>query len=171
MKIDYEKIVHHKQLTNISCIPMSVELVLKAISIMDPLNFDIQMDSTKSRNSLWIKNGFAYPKDKPLVIFSREFCLSDVGLPDRGDHFIESYYDSLFSTIDSELNANRFVIISLSSGLNKWHMIVIFEKRSDNSYETITFYHNISNYVIEVKDLRKIVYDMKGTDIFTYKWV
>jgi len=171
MKIDYEKLVHHKQLTNISCIPMSVELVLKSLSIMDPLNFELQKDSTKSRKSLWIKNGFCYPEDNPIVKFSREFCLSDVGLPDRGNHFIELYYDSLFSTIDSELSNNRLVIISLSSGPSKWHMIVIFEKTPDSTYETITFYHNLSNYVIEEKDLKKIVYDMGGTDIFTYKWL
>lgn len=76
----------------------------------------------------------------PIVKFNREFLLGDLGFDkDRGDYFMQNFYNKLFETIDIELENNRLVIISLESGIKKWHMEVVFDKVSDQEYSTFTF--------------------------------
>jgi len=164
----------HYQVTGISCVPMAIECILKLLKLMPITDFSLQNDPTKSGNSNWIHSGFVYPTANPVVSFSREFLLSDIGLPDRGPHFTKKYYKPLFRTIDSELINGRFVFISLQSAptATQWHMEVVFQKVSNNAYKTITFYHGNPNPIIyNAQDLRQRVADMQGTDIITYKYL
>lgn len=173
MKIDFNKIIDHKQVTPISCVPMSVELVLKSLGLMVKTDFSLQNDPIKSGNSNWIKNGFEFPNVNPIVRFNREFLLGDLGFEkDRGDYFMQNFYIKLFDTIDLELENNRLVIISLESGINQWHMEVIFDKVNEQEYSTITFYYNNPQYKFYTKQpLKQRVSSMKGTDIITYKFL
>jgi hypothetical protein len=173
MKIDFNKIEDHKQVTPYSCVPMSVELVLKLLGLMAITDFSLQNDPNKSGNSNWIKNGFQYPYVNPIVKFNREFLLGDLGFDkDRGDYFMQNFYNKLFDTIDKELENNRLVIISLESGIKQWHMEVVFDKVSDQEYSTVTFYHNNPQYTIYSKQpLKQRVNAMQGTDILTYKFL
>ncbi len=164
----------HCQVTPISCVPMAIECILKLLNLMPMNDFVLQYDPTKSGNSNWIHNGFSYPFTNPIVQFSREFLLSDIGLPDRGPHFMNKYYKPLFKTIDGELINGRYVFISLQSAPTptEWHMEVIFQKVNINAYKTVTFYHGNPDPVIyDSQDLRKRVADMEGTDIITYKYI
>lgn len=174
MNIDFNNLIGHKQITNVSCIPMSIEAVLKLIGLMPVDDFSLQLDETKSRKTEWISNGFSFPLINPKIKFSQEFLLSKLyqNKSDRGLHFMCDHFEDLFKTIDSELYNNRCVIISLQSGSNQWHMEIIYNKIEDSQYQTFSFYHNESQLVIfQSKDLRKRVAEMQGTDIFTYKFI
>lgn len=161
----------HQQLTCCSCIPMSVELVLKLLGLMTISDFSLQQDTSKSGTSDWVK-GFNYPTNNQKVRFAREYLLKDLGYSeDRGQHFMENYFDCLFKTIDKELENNRYVIISLESGPNQWHMEVVFDKVNEQEYSTVTFYHNNPQYAVYSNQaLKERVRKMQGTDILTYKY-
>ncbi len=172
MTLDLSRISHHKQLNPDSCIPMSVETVLKLLNLMPNKDFSLQVDSAKSGNTNWIFPNFDYPAINPRVQFRREYLLSDIGQLDRGSHFMQNYFDLLFRTIDEELLHERFVIISLKSGPEQWHMEIIFRKISDSEYMTLTYYHGTDRPKIwPLQDLRTRVSAMLGTDILTYKWL
>ena len=171
MKIDNSKIYGHCQLTERSCIPMAVECVLKLLDLMTISDFCLQLDDSNSGNSDWIHKGFSYPTDDQKVKFLREFLLSDIGLVDRGPHFMIDYFDNLFARIDEELANDKFVIISLESGPKQWHMEIIFEKVNNNEYRTLTFYHKQKGPKENSQNLKQRVTDMQGTDILTYKLI
>lgn len=169
MQIDVDYISRHKQIAEKSCVPMSVECVLKLLRLMPINDFSLQMDGSKSGQSNWIKDGFNYQNSNQTVKFERQFLLEDIGLfENRGSLFMESYFENLFITIDNELVNDRYVIISLESAPNQWHMEVIYNKNDNNLYQTISFYYNDNYRVYNNKDLRHIVAKMQGTDILTY---
>jgi len=172
MKINIEDIKGHYQRTPISCVPMSVECVLKLLKLMKIDDFSLQDDPAKSGTSDWVR-GFTFPSSDPKVVFSREFLLKDLGYTeDRGPHFMKDFYEPLFETIDRELSEGRYVIISLKSGRDSTHNEVIFNKVNHNEYETLTFYYGNPNPVFyPAQDLRQRVTEMEGTDILTYKFL
>ncbi len=100
MEINLIDIEKHKQLTQGSCVPMSVECVLKLLKLMPEEDFSFQEDDTKAGNSNWVLPFLNYPTINPKVQFKREFHLSDFGQPDRGQHFMDIYFGDLFKTID-----------------------------------------------------------------------
>ncbi len=173
MQINFENISKHRQIACNSCVPMSVELVLKVLGIMEQEDFSLQKDSSKIGDSDWIKNGFEYPSINSQIKFERRFKLSDyyANIDDRGEHFLQKYFVELFKTIDYEIENNRLVIISLQSAPTPtlWHMEVIFDKVDDNSYKTITCYHDDGEPRVLKKNLKEKVWEMMGTDILTYK--
>jgi len=174
MKININDIINHRQVTDGSCIPMAVECILKLLHLMPESDFPLQNDPSKSGKSDWIHQGFSYPNINPKVTFSREFFLPDIGMKDRGPHFMKDYFDPLFNRIDEELINNRFVIISLQSAPTptQWHMEVIFDKVNDDEYQTVTFYHNTRGPVIhKSQNLKQRVTDMEGTDIITFRFI
>src|SRR5262249_11278100 len=71
----------------------------------------------------------------------------------------------LFAKIDSELKAGRYVIISLVSR-GGWHMHVIYGEDADGDFIAVT--KNMEK-TAEVHHVKRIVTDMKGTDILTYQ--
>lgn len=176
MQLFRSNLLGHRQVICNTCIPMSVELVLKLINLMPHDDFSFQNDNSKIGHSDWIHKGFKYPFNEPQVKFKREFKLTDYpqykDKGDRGEHFLkDNHFEKLFETIDNELSEGRYVIISLNSGENCYHMEVIYNKINDDKYETVTFYCSNLEPKFWKQDLRKRVREMKGTDILTYKWI
>jgi hypothetical protein len=139
---------------------------------MTKTDFSLQQDPTKSGNSNWVYPSFHYPMQDQKIKLTREFLLSDIGLPDRGQHFLDNYFDDLFATIDNELDNDRYVIISLQSAPTptQWHNEVIFDKVDDGIYKTVTFYHNQNGpRQWPTQNIKDRVRQMQGTDILTYK--
>ena len=179
MELNFDLIKNHKQTKWNSCIPMSVECVLKLLKFMDGSVTPFQNDDDKLGTSYWVK-GLTYPEDNPKVKFSREFFLEEYKYENgnlkygehnsRGQHFFDDgYYDDLFIVIDDELKNGRYVIISLSSGEGTYHMEVIYNKIDERNYNTITFYENQFLPSFLIHDLKARVRYMQGTDILTYK--
>jgi hypothetical protein len=174
MQVNTSLLSDHRQIYPASCIPMSVECVPKLLGIMEAKDFSLQNDLAKHGTSDWVKS-FTYPATNPKVAFNREYLLSDMGFsPDmnRGMFFMQHYFVQLFNTIDNELDENRYVIISVSSGQNTWHMEVIYNKINNNLYDTLTFYYdNLTNPTFYQINLRQRITNMQGTDILTYKFI
>lgn len=172
MQLNVNSILLHRQRTNVSCIPMSVECVLKLLALMPQTDFKFQDVAANSGQSHWVKD-LVYPSGNPKIKFSRQFLLSDYGMEDRGPHFMRDHFENLFTTIDEELANERYVIISVQSGPSQWHMEIIYNKQTDTGkYEVVTFYHDGQGaHLLPAKDLRQVITEMQGTDILTYEWI
>lgn len=145
----------HKQIYDVSCIPMSVEMVLKYNHRVAPDYYELQKDWKNKADGT-----FGNFDGKTLfgLKFKLQFNLT------RGDNFP---FDRLFSTIDTELAADRKVIVSLPAGNNFWHIYVVDKKTVSGDYIAYSRYYNGKNLIIK-DDVKKVIYGCKGTDILTY---
>lgn len=168
MGINFNIIKLHKQIAQNSCVPMSVECVLKLTGIVRPDFFEFQNDPQKIGTSNWVK-GFMYPEEKPKVLFNRQFLPTDLGQSEnRGDYFMSNLFHKLFDTIDKELENKRFVIITLDSGPN-YHNYIVYDRENDSTYKLLTFFHGNPNPFTSSVNLKQRVSQMGGTDILTYE--
>jgi hypothetical protein len=151
MMLDPQVLETHKQLNEFSCIPMSIEFVLKLLGRVDVKYFDLQITWNDRQDG-----SFAQFDGKTIkgIKFTRQFSLP------RDDKFP---LENLFSIIKEELNHERYVIISLEVS-GGWHNYIIFDQIPNGEFKAITKgqQHEQINNVCEV--VRK----MKGTDILTY---
>jgi hypothetical protein len=145
----------HKQIYDMSCIPMSVEMVLKYNNRVAANFYDLQKDWKNKADGTF---GNFDGKTLSGLKFKLQFNIA------RGDDFP---FERLFSTIDSELAAGRKVIISLPSGNNIWHMYVIDKKTAAGEYKAYSRFCKDKN-LIRKDDVKSSIYGCKGTDILTY---
>lgn len=153
-----EAALKHSQISPNSCIPMSVELVLKFNKKAAADYYQLQ------RNWNNRADGTFKDFDKKVIAglrFGQQFAAP------RGDQFP---YERLFSTIDHELAAGRKVIISLPSGYLMWHMYVIDSKTSKGDYVAFSRAFD-STEVLVLNDVKSRIFGCKGTDILTYQSV
>jgi hypothetical protein len=143
----------HRQRYGMSCIPMSIEMVLKLLGRVPPEYYDLQ-DARKNKAD----GNFRDFDGKTIhgVTFHQQFALP------RNDRFP---LKKLFATIDDELNAGRYVIISLMSG-NGWHMWVICDRTLDGDFVAFS---KVDERTVSADRVNRIVTDMQGTDILTYE--
>jgi len=156
----------HKQLYDKSSIPMAIEMVLKLTKHAAPDFYDLQNAWTnktdggfsdfdgKTIKGLTFHQQFGQPQDK-------DFPLEQFGEPcDKGFPF-----EKLFATIDEELTAGRYVIISLiaTKGLQTY---VICDKDKDGEFIALSKADAIT---ISNNHVKRTVTEMKGTDILTYE--
>jgi len=146
----------HKQLYSMSCIPMSIEMILK-------YNNKVSADYYVLQNSWKDKADGTFANFNGKTIAGLKFE-HQFNIP-RGNNFPIT---KLFKTIDEELTAGRKIVISLPSGNNFWHMYVIDAKTSNGDYMAYSRYFN-ENSPIAIFEVKKLVSDCKGTDILTYK--
>jgi hypothetical protein len=149
----------HKQLFDSSCIPMTIELVLK-LTRREPTDFFKLQDAWQTKTD----GSFADFDGKTIggLTFHRQFTQP------RGNNFPLRH---LFATIDKELEAGRYVIISFQSGDHSWHMHVIYGKSASGDFVAITKSGSKATgaRTVEVRSVKEIVTKMKGTDILTYE--
>lgn len=143
----------HAQIYLASCIPSSVEIVLKLTGRVPPDFFELQEEwKNKTDGSfanfdnvtiagLTFRRQYALPRD-------RRFPLRD-----------------LFAAIDSELDAGRYVIVGLRSGKHSFHNWVIVERVAGGEYRAVS---KNGRDTMEITNTRAIIRRMKGTDIGTY---
>jgi hypothetical protein len=148
----------HRQLYDVSCIPMTVELVLKLTKHAPVSYFDLQ-NAWKNK----FDGNFSDFDGKTIMglTFHKQF-----GMPRDEDFPI----GRLFATIDKELDARRFVIVSLPS-TSGWHMHVICAR--DEAGDFIAFSKSGSQQTgsetTEERNLKKLIKSVHGTDIMTYE--
>jgi len=142
----------HQQLYEWSCIPMSVEMVLKLLDRVPQNYYALQQGWQDRRDGTF---GDFDGRTIAGVTFHRKFFLP------RNDKFP---MDELFRTIDSELDEGRIVIVSLLWSA-AYHMFVIVDRTPSGDYRAISKLGSVTAEVIDVKArIRRI----KGTDIVTY---
>ena len=152
-KFDEKIIDAHKQAYGMSCIPSSVEMVLKLLGRV-PASYYRQQDAWKNKAD----GNFSNFDGKTVegITFHKQFGL------DRNDKFPLA---RLFATIDAELAAGRFVIISLASS-GGWHMYLIYAKDADGDFLAVS---KVGEKTVKTDHVKQIVTKMKGTDILTYE--
>ncbi len=152
MIIDSNITNQHKQLEQASCIPMSVELVLKLTNQVDSDYYEQQKNwhNKKKYGDFRDYNGETI---KGLT-FSHRFSPND-----RGRNFS---LDKLFDEISDEIRNQRFVIISLEVSQG-WHNYVIYNQLSTGEFEAVT------QGGVVIKNVKEQVNKMQGTDILIYR--
>ncbi|HTB05546.1 MAG TPA: hypothetical protein VK806_01250 [Bacteroidia bacterium] len=152
IKIPYEIIQGHQQIHPKSCVPMSVEFVLKYEKQMDISNFGLQEDLAKHGNSNWV-DGYKHGNiefSRPVEFYNK-----------RGANFP---FEALYSKIISELSEDRLVIISLLESDGDFHNYVIYDCDSKNG-ELIATTKGRPNS----NNVWERVQQINGTDILIYK--
>ena len=149
----YEAINKHSQIFGYSCIPSSIEMVLKLNRKVDANFYNYQkiwenkMDGTFANFDGLLLNG---------IRFHQKFNLKrDANFP----------FDDLFTTIDKELSESRYVIVSLPSGYG-WHMFVITHKLPNGEF--VAYSKDGDKNLIET-NVKQVIKSVNGTDIMTYR--
>jgi hypothetical protein len=152
-KFNRQIIDKHSQKYGVSCIPSSVEMVLKLLGRVLESYCELQ-DAWKEKTD----GTFGDFHDKTIkgVTFHRQFDLP------RNDQFPLS---SLFETIDRELKAGRYVIASLPSDTG-YHMYVIYDEDRAGDFLAVS---KLGTKTTELEHLKDKIKGMKGTDIMTYE--
>ena len=152
-KFDRGIIDQHEQRYDVSCIPSSVEMVLKLLGREPESYYDLQ-DAWQHK----FDGTFGDFDNRTIqgVTFHRQFFLP------RNDQFPLT---NLFTAIDSELKAGRFVIVSLTSGAG-WHMYVIYDEDESGDFKAVS---KDMKKTMTAVHLKKTITRMKGTDIMTYE--
>ncbi len=152
-KFNRQIVDSHEQRYGMSCIPMSIELVLKLLGRVPPDYYELQTPwKEKADGNFRDFNG----KTIKGATFHQQFDLQ------RNSQFPLA---KLFETVDRELKEGRFVIVSLTSG-GGWHMYVIYDEDADGDFLAVS---KVGTKTIEEKQLKKIITKMQGTDIMTYE--
>lgn len=149
---DPKKVDAHRQDYDWSCIPMTIELVLKLLD-REPADYFVLQDKWKNKRD----GNFADFDGRTIagVTFHKQF-----GQP-RGPRFP---IDDLFKTIDDELDHGRYVIISLFTGFS-YHMYVIVGRTASGDYHAVS---KEGEQTLTVTNVKARVREIGGTDIVTY---
>jgi hypothetical protein len=157
-KLDREIVDKHKQLYDMSCIPMTVEMVLKLTGHAPAEYFELQNAWKNKRDG-----NFSNFDGSTLfgLTFHKRF-----GMPRDEDFPLQR----LFATIASELDAGRFVIVSLESN-SGWHMYVIYGMDAEGDFLAVTKSGSqaTGSETEYVRHVKGIISGMLGTDILTYE--
>lgn len=149
---DWVKVDEHKQLYGMSCIPMTVEMVLKLLS-REPADYYALQEAWKEKAD----GTFGDFDNRTVagVTFYRQFFLP------RDEKFP---LDDLFHAIDAELAGGRHVIVSLLWD-RAYHMFVIVDRSAAGEYRAVS---KAGAVTIEVGDVKARIKSIQGTDILTY---
>ena len=143
----------HKQRYMMSCIPSSVEMVLKLMGRVPRSYYRLQTAwKNKADGSFHDFDGKTFEG----VTFYQKFTQP------HGSQFPLS---SLFGTIDRELKAGRYVIVGLARGSDV-HDWVIYDEAPDGDFLAVS---KFGPWTIEKKHVKKAITRMQGTDIGTYE--
>jgi hypothetical protein len=152
LPLDENVLAEHKQLSVYSCVPMAVEFVLKLLEKLPREDFRLQKAwNDRKDGSFSDFDGWKFDDIK----FTRQFPQP------RDDSFP---LDGLFSTIENELAAGRYVIVSLGVPPQN-HNYVIYNRLLNGEFDAVTKGQNPE----QINDVRARVSNMKGTDILTYE--
>jgi len=136
-----------------SCIPSSLEMVLKLLGRVPVSHYDLQTQwKEKADGSFADFDGMTFAG----VTFHQRFTQP---------HDTDFPLAMLFDTISAELHAGRFVIVGLASG-DDTHDWVIYDETPDGEFLAVS---KAGAHTIEERHVKSVITAMKGTDIGTYE--
>jgi hypothetical protein len=152
-KFDQRIIDAHEQRDALSCIPSSVEMVLKLMGRVPGSFYDLQTEwQNKPNGSFRDFDGKTFAG----VTFHLQFSLP------RDDSFP---LEKEFETIHRELQAGRFVIVGLVSP-GGWHNWVIYDEDADGEFLAVSKFKDVT---IKEPQVKRAIREMHGTDLATYE--
>lgn len=158
LPLDPTIIEKHQQLFEVSCVPMSIEFLVK---LEDTTQVNFYEEQHKHPNG---KIGGEYYDKKIIHSLSFSHLFSNSKNP-RGTSFP---LQQLIDKMKEEIDNGRYFQISLESGGNNYHMWIIYGYNDNLDFFGITKYwnnphpHRISNVIEKLKK-------MGGTDIVVYQ--
>ena len=160
LPLDPNVLAVHTQIGDLSCVPMAVEFVLKLLGRVPPNFFALQQD--------WINRSGGALEFNDFRVFNGQILYgvrfrSNYTPPVRGGGFP---LEELFSIVDDELLARRYVIVSLTVP-GGWHNYIIYDRLPNAEYEAVTK----AQHPEHIANVRQRVIDMEGTDILTYELI
>lgn len=153
ISFDRKIIDDHRQRYSMSCIPSSVEMVLKLLGRV-PGSYYEQQTAWKNK-----ADGSFHDFDGKTIeglTFQQKFTQP------HGDKFP---LVDLFEAIDHELNAGRFVIVGLPCA-GDTHDWVIYDEATDGDFLAVS---KAGSRTMENNHVRKTITEMQGTDIGVYR--
>ena len=158
MNYDRSIIDSHVQKYYLSCIPSAVEMILKLLGKVSCDYYELQ-DEWHSKYGDKSSGSFADFDEKTIegVTFLCKFGSL------RGSEFP---YTKLFNTIDEELASGRYVMVSLTTPRNQYHIHVIYDNKNNDYQEFTKTFKNTTHFSGSVKAHIK---QMQGTDILIYQ--
>jgi hypothetical protein len=152
-KFDRRIIDGHKQNDTMSCVPSSVEMVLKLLGRVPGSYYDLQTAwRNKTDGSFHDFDGKTFSG----VTFHQGFTMArDSAFP----------LAKLFEAIDHELRAGRFVIVGLAAG-NGFHNWVIYDEATNGEFLAVS---KGGARTIEQHHVKRVITEMHGTDTGTYE--
>jgi len=149
---DRESIDRHNQIDDLHSIPSGVEMILKLTGRAPSNYYELQCEWESKTDGTF--GDFDGKKISGLT-FHKQFDQP------RNDTFP---LKELFAAIHAELKAGRYVLISLPSESGS-RVYLIHQEDSDGDFIALS---KDGQKTIEIKQIKKIVSDAKGTDILTY---
>lgn len=151
-QFDPKRISGHRQIYQMSCIPSSVEMVLKLEGRVPQSYHELQeVWKNKSDGSFENFDG----KTIEGVSFHRQFTMA---------HNAEFPIEELFASIHAELAAGRYVIVCLPVGPG-CHNFVIYDEDEDGEFLAVS---KSGETTIEERHVKAILRKKRGADIGTY---
>ena len=155
--LNYDLLLNHEQKYPLSCVPSSIEMILKLEKIVNKDYYELQNRAGNVAIGGNQFNGNKYPDEFPILTFTQKFTNP------RDNNFP---FDDLFRTIDEELAKNHYVIVTLKPDRVNFHNYILFDHCHDNEYIAITkFFNKPPSWENKVKE---IIRSIQGTDIITY---
>ena len=151
-----EILIYHEQKNENSCVPMSVEFMLKLAGVI-PLgfyNFQYGLDTVRSE----FGSGEEYNEKKVGKVVLKQL----VNQP-RGSYQVSD----LIEYIKEELDADRYVQIALDNGAGGYHCWVVWGYVDDTMY-AITKYFN-QRYPVIIDNVTSRLRALGGSDILIYR--
>jgi hypothetical protein len=143
----------HQQRYGMSCIPSSVEMVLKLEGRVPQSFYELQTAwQEKSDGSFKDFDG----RTIAGLTFHQQFAL-----PRNRDFPLEKS----FATIHEELTSGRFVIVGLPSP-GGWHNWVIYDEDENGEFLAVS---KAGAATIEERQVKRVITKMQGTDLGTYE--
>lgn len=153
-KFDPQIVDAHEQGYPNSCIPSSMEMVLKLLGRVPDSYFDLQ--------KAWKNMGDGGFIDFHGKTFAGVTFRLQYALPSNGDFPLSA----LFDTIHHELEAGRFVIASLASPRG-WHMWVIYDEDINGEFLAVS---KDGRNTLKKSHVKADIVSMQGTHICTYEF-
>jgi hypothetical protein len=156
LPLDDKVVNKHQQLESNSCIPMAAEFVLKLIGRAPVDYYDLQREwQNRADGDFGAFDG----REVRGVRFRRQYALP------RGSDFP---FDGLRRTIEHQLAAGRYVIISLQNiGVPSFHMYVVYECVPTGTFTAVSKDYGQQG-PLWMDDVWPRVLESQGTDILTY---
>lgn len=160
IKLSIDKIKNHKQYGN-RCIPSAIEAVLKLLGKINQDEYPLQLElfpvveEKRKKEGRDTPDGGDFSKEYYGIYFKQEF--------DPGKRGRDFPLDALFKKIESELDKEKYVIISLKVGIH-FHNWIIYGKTENGDFLAV----NPSSKE-KISDVKNRVREMGGTDIMLYE--
>lgn len=164
IKLSINKIKNHEQKEpkKRTCIASSIEAVLKLLGKINQYEHPLQLElfpvleEKRKKKGEKTLNGSDFSRKYYGVSFESKFFP-----PIRNGNFP---IDKLFKKIDSELDKEKYVIISLRED-SHFHNWIIYGKNENGDFLAV---NPGTKNEITITDVKKRVQDMEGTDIMIY---